>query len=441
MKKNTPPFSQEAEASVLAAVLLDGAALATVATLLRPDDFYSQQFRLIFEAMLGLFREGKPIDTLTLSDRLGSMGKMEAAGGPAMLSQLAGSVSTAANIEFWCKIVKDKSTLRALILAASAIVAGAQNDPEDVPAFADEAGARIIKATTTEGRTAYRLAGDIANDVYFKLGEEDSGAALPTGLASLDALISGLRRKDLTLLAGRPSMGKTALALAVVTHAALDLSASVGFFSLEMSGQSLLRRVLCSMAAVELDKLEGRGELTAQDRVELVRAVEWLRGTRLLVDDSPGLTLLQVRARSMRMKAEHGLDLIVVDHLGLIREGKARESREQVVSEISKGLKTLAKELDVPVLALSQLNRACEGREDKRPRLADLRDSGSLEQDADQVLLLFRPGYYNLKVNPRGMEAIIAKQRNGRTGSIDLDFELSTQRITAKAKGVSRNVA
>lgn len=436
-----PPHNLEAEQAVLAAVLLDNAALVTAMEVLDPDDYYLENHRVIFRAMAELFEKGNPVDLITLTDHLQATGRLQVVGGPTAVSGLAGQVSTAANVEYWAGIVKDKSLLRQLISEASAIVTEAFDEPEEVEEFLDRSEGKILQISSQQTQTTYRPIKQLAHDGFKLLEEiaERKGAVVgvPSGFPDLDKMTSGFQATDLIILAARPSIGKTALALNIMTHAALEADKIVAFFSLEMAANQLVMRMICSDARVPLHKVR-TGNFKKSDWMSLTNAAGKLGEAKIFVDDSSALSVLELKAKARRIRAEHGLDMVVVDYLQLLRGSglrKGRDSREQEIAEISRSLKGMAKELQIPVLALSQLNRAPEAREGGEPRLADLRESGSLEQDSDLVMMLHRPGMYqkgkgkNEDEGPdeQDLDELktvlkIEKQRNGPTGKIDLVF-------------------
>jgi len=368
-------------------------------------------------------------------------GRLAVVGGPATIASLAGLVSTAANVEHWAGIVKDKALLRSLITEATAIVTEAYDEPEEVEEFLDRSEGRIMEISSRQTQSTYRPIKPLVQD-GFKLLEEISerkGAVVgvPSGFSDLDKLTAGFQNTDLIILAARPSIGKTALALNVMTHASLEADKTVAFFSLEMAANQLVMRMICSEARVPLHKVK-TGNFKRTDWTSLTNAAGKLGEAKIFVDDSSTLSVLELKAKARRIKAEHGLDMVIVDYLQLLRGSglrRGRDSREQEIAEISRSLKAMAKELTIPVLALSQLNRAPEARETGEPRLADLRESGALEQDADLVMMLHRPGKYKTDKKrdepetPEDQDADelktvlkIEKQRNGPTGKIDLVF-------------------
>jgi len=427
-----PPYNLEAEQAVLAAVLLDNQALVVVIEKLIPEDFYLEIHRVIMTCMSEMFERGMPVDVITLTDHLQATGRLEVVGGPTAVSTLAGLVSTAANVDYWAEIVKDKSLLRGLIGEATSLITEAYDEPEDVDEFLDRAEGKILEIGAKQTRTTYQPIGGVVQQ-SFKILEEmekrkGSVVGVPSGFADLDKLTAGFQDTELIILAGRPSMGKTALALNFMTHAAIEADKTVAFFSLEMAATQLVMRMICADARIRLNKVRS-GTFGKEDWLKLTNAAEALGTTKIFIDDSSSLSVLELKAKARRIDSEHGLDMVVVDYLQLLRGSgiRRRDSREQEISEISRGLKGMAKELTIPVMALSQLNRSPEAREGGEPRLSDLRESGALEQDADVVMMMHRPGLYKKKEEGQEEEDLqtilkIEKQRNGPTGKVDLIF-------------------
>jgi replicative DNA helicase len=420
-----PPHNLDAERAALGAVLLEGReALPRVVEVLRPPDFYTEAHRTIFETMLRLFDRGEPVDLITLSEELRRLGQLEFVGGPPALAQLVEEAAIAAHLPAYSHIVRDRAILREMIQICTQIIHQAFEAKDDVQAFVDDAERRIF------GLAERRLEGSavpiraILNDTFkyietlYERKEHVTGLA--TGLVKLDEMTAGLQPSDLILIAGRPSMGKTAFALSIAQYIGVALRARVLILSLEMSSQQLVQRMLSSEGKV--NSLAVRtGRLQMSDWNRLTAAAGRLSEAPIFIDDSPGLTVLEVRAKARRLKAEHGLDLVIIDYLQLMRGRSATESRQQEISEISRSLKALAKELNVPVVALSQLSRAIETRGDNTPRLSDLRESGALEQDADVILFLHRPSRDGDEIR-KTAEVHIGKQRNGPTGKVEVAF-------------------
>ena len=425
-----PPHNLDAERAVLGAVLLEGReALPRVVEVLRPSDFYTEAHRSIYQSMLTLFDHGEPVDLLTLQEDLRRTDQLSLVGGPASLALLVEQGSVAAYLASYTVIVRDMAVLRELIQTATHIIGQAFEAKEDVQALVDDAERRIF------GLAERRLEGsaihvkNILNDTFKYIERlyerQEHVTGVPTGLTKLDEMTAGLQPSDLILIAGRPSMGKTAFALSIAQHVGIKLHMKVLVLSLEMSSQQLVQRLLSSEGRV--DSLAVRtGRLQAQDWHRLTSAAGRLSEAPIFIDDSPGLSVLEVRAKARRMKAEHGLDVIVIDYLQLMRGRANLDNRQQEISEISRSLKALAKELNVPVVALSQLSRAIETRGDNSPRLSDLRESGALEQDADVIMFLHRPSFYSKDAMEeearKTAEVHIGKQRNGPTGKLEVSF-------------------
>jgi replicative DNA helicase len=433
-----PPHNLDAERAVLGAVLLEGReALPRVVEVLRPSDFYTEAHRALFETMLRLFDRGQPVDLITLSEELRRTDQLEFVGGPPALAQLVEEAAIAAHLNAYGEIVRDRAVLRELIQTSTQIINQAFEAKDDVQALVDEAERRIF------GLAERRLEGSavpIRNilDETFKYIEtlyerKEHVTGLATGLVRLDEMTAGLQSSDLILIAGRPSMGKTAFALSIAQYIGIALRRKVLILSLEMSSQQLVQRMLSSEGKV--NSLAVRtGRLQMSDWNRLTTAAGRLSEAPIFIDDSPGLSVLEVRAKARRMKAEHGLDLIIIDYLQLMRGRVATESRQQEISEISRSLKALAKELNVPVVALSQLSRAIETRGDNTPRLSDLRESGALEQDADVILFLHRPNREGDDLR-KTAEVHIGKQRNGPTGKVEVAFLSDYARFENLAEG------
>ncbi len=448
--ERVPPQNLEAERAVLGALLLDENCFDRVMDMVSAADFYLESHRLIFEAICRLREKGRPLDLISLSDHLKGEGNLDKAGGAAGVSALADRVPTAANVDYWARLVREKSLLRRLINEATHIISEAYDEPEELENFLDRAENKILDISMDQTGTPYQPMRTLVKH-SFEIIEEFAQrkqviTGVPTGFNDLDMLTSGFQPSDLIVLAGRPSHGKTAIALNMARNAAVKHNKTVVFFSLEMAREQLVMRMFCSEAEFNLKKLR-TGMISKKDWPGLTTAAGILSEASIFIDDSSSLSVLEMKARSRRIKSEFGLDLIVVDYMQLIRGSELRRrsySREQEVSDISRGLKAMAKELKVPVLAISQLNRAVEQREEKTLRLADLRESGAIEQDADVVLFLIRPclfkkkvkGAYGEMTNPNmddDSEAIIeadehyaeltiAKQRNGPLGMVPLNF-------------------
>jgi replicative DNA helicase len=428
LAQRLPPQSLEAEVSVLGGVLLENEALSRVLEVVNEGDFYREAHRQIFSALLHLYERNEPADLITLSEVLKKRDALEEVGGIEYLNFLVNSVPTAANIAYYAKIIKEKSILRKLINRATEIINLGFGDAGDVDESLDRAERLIFEISEDRVRPSFFPIKDIIK-ASFKTIEnlyekKQLITGVPTGFTKLDDLTSGLQPSDLIIVAGRPSMGKTALALNITQHAAIEDGIPSAIFSLEMSKEQLALRLLCSEAKVDAHRLRG-GFLSETDWPKLTRAAGSLSEAPIFIDDTPGLTVLEMRAKSRRLKAEHNLGLVVVDYLQLMRGRANSETREQEISDISRSLKALAKELRLPVIALSQLNRKVEDRGDRRPQLADLRESGAIEQDADVIIFLYRDEVYNRSEdNPHKgkAEIIVGKQRNGPTDKFELAF-------------------
>jgi len=426
LAQRLPPQSLEAEVSVLGGILLENEALNRVLEVIQEGDFYRESHRKIFAAILQLYERNEPADLITLSEVLKKREEFEAVGGIEYLNSLVNSVPTAANITYYAKIVKEKSILRKLINRATEIISQGYGSSGDVDEFLDRAERSIFEISEDRIRPSFYPIKDIIKS-SFKMIEKlyekrQLITGVPTGFAKLDELTSGLQPAELIIVAGRPSMGKTAFALNIAQHAAIEAQVPAAVFSLEMAKEQLALRMLCSEAKVDAHRLRG-GFLSESDWPKLTRAAGNLSEAPIFIDDTPGLTALEMRAKSRRLKKEHNLGLVIVDYLQLMRGRPDSDTREQEISDISRSLKSLAKELNVPVIALSQLNRRVEERGDRRPQLSDLRESGAIEQDADVIIFLYRDEVYSKSEDNKGKaEIIIGKQRNGPTDKFELVF-------------------
>jgi replicative DNA helicase len=438
-----PPQNLEAEQSVIGGILLDNQSLNSVLEILDVEDFYSEAHRKIFTAIVELYDKNEPSDLITLSNILKSKNQLDQAGGVSYLSSLADNVPSAANISHYSKIVKEKAILRRLIGTATEILNKSYNAGTDIDTVLDEAEHAIFEISENKIRPAFSPFKDIIKEsvkTIEKLYErKELVTGVPTGFEKIDDITSGLQRSDLVIIAGRPSMGKTAFALNIAQYAALEANIPVAVFSLEMSKEQLALRMLSSEARVDSQRIR-RGFLGEADWPRLIAAAGRLSEAQIFIDDSSAITALEMKAKARRLKSEVDLGLIILDYLQLMSSGGYREtSREQEISEISRSLKALAKELNVPVIALSQLNRKLEDRTNKRPQMADLRDSGAIEQDADLIAFIYRDEVYDKsEENPeRGMaEIIIGKQRNGPTGMVKLAFQDKFARFENLARGI-----
>lgn len=421
-----PPQNIEAEKSVLGAMLIDEEAIGLALEILDASWFYQEPHRIIFTSILELYNNRKNVDLITLSEKLKSEGHLDAVGGQPYLSRLIDLVPTSANVEHYSNIVKEKGILRLLIKNATQIVQQAYETRTDVAEVVDSAEKLIFEISDLKHRQhSVHIKELVKNsiekiDMLYQRKEHVTGLA--TGFTEFDRMTSGLQPSDLVIIAGRPSMGKSALAASIVEHAGIDFKKPVAFFSLEMSKEQLVQRMLCSQARVDAHKVRS-GYLSPSDWPKLTSAAGRLSGASIFIDDTPAISALELRAKARRLKSHHDIQLIVLDYLQLMRGSVKTDNRQQEISEISRSIKALARELNVPIIALSQLSRAVESRQDHRPQLSDLRESGAIEQDADLVVLLMREEYYNPTEENKGIaEANIAKQRNGPVGTVKLAF-------------------
>jgi replicative DNA helicase len=422
-----PPYNKEAEQSVLGACLHSEDAIAKALEILREEDFYKSTHRKIFAVMRGQFEANEPIDVLALADQLKKKNELEEVGGIEYLGLLEDFVPTATAVVHHAKILREKKTLRDLIQTATEIVSSSYSDSEDVDTLLDKAEQSIFEISEKRSKPSFVKLPEIVkkglSDLEKLSQEPGMVTGVPSGFTDLDNKTAGFQPSDLIILAARPSMGKTSFALDIARFVSLNKKISTAFFSLEMSKQQLGMRLLCSKAQVDSSKVR-TGYLAKSDWPELHKAGAELAEAQLFIDDSPALSVLDIRARSRRLAAEQPLGLIIIDYMQLMQGRGKIESRQLEVSEISRGLKAMAKELHIPILALSQLSRAVESRTDKRPLLSDLRESGSIEQDADVVMFIYRDVVYNPETDDPGKtEILIRKQRNGPIGEIFLQFE------------------
>jgi len=436
------PNSSEAERAILGAVLLDNGLISQAIEQLRPEDFYVPSHRRIFVAMIGLFERGSEINPILIGEELKKENALESVGGISFISNLTYGLPHSTNITHYAKVVRGKSMLRQLIKAANKITQEALEEEDEPELILDHAEHAIFELADERIRQGFTHVKPIAEQLLEKVQEMEGRAAvltgLTTGFADLDKMTSGLQRNDLIIVAARPSMGKTSFALMLAENAAIQAGAVVGMFSLEMSKEALVMRMLCSQGNIDAQRFRN-GFLSRLEWAQIAKSLGTLADAKIFLDDTPGLTVLEMRAKSRRLAAEQKrIDLIVVDYLQLMSGSAKRfESRQQEVSQISRELKGLAKELNVPLVALSQLSRAPESRSDHRPQLADLRESGELEQDADVVAFIYRPEQYQTPEERDSLpeeqknvaELIVAKQRNGPTGSVDLRFTPSSMRF------------
>ncbi len=419
-----PPHDIDAEQAVLGSMLTDREAVNTAIEVLKEDAFYRDDHKAIYQAIVNLYNKSEPIDIITLKDELESMGKFEQVGGFDYLASLPDKVPTTANVQKYIKIVEEKSILRNLIKTANEIIELGYDSAEDVEDIMDGAEKKIFDLMQSKNQKGYTPIKDVLVESFTKLEElynrKQHITGVPTGFAELDYKTAGLHGSELILIAARPAMGKTAFALNLATNAALRGNAPVAIFSLEMSKDQLVNRILCSEAMVDSNKVR-TGKLGEDDWVKLAGAIGPLSEAEIYIDDTPGISVTEIRTKCRKLSIDKGIGLVVIDYLQLVQGSKRAGSREQEIAEISRSLKILAKEINVPVIALSQLSRAVEQRPDHRPMLSDLRESGSIEQDADIVMFLYRDDYYNKESEKKDIaEVIIAKQRGGQTGTVEL---------------------
>lgn len=440
MTDNLPPQNIEAEQAVLGAIFLNTDTLADAMEYVEADDFYRRAHQILFQAMIDLNNDGEAIDVLTVQNYLTTNNQLDDVGGVAYIAELATSVPTAANAGYYAKIIEEKSMLRRLISTATNIITQANNGDDDVPSLLDSAERQIMDVSERRNRSGFREIKDVLNETLSDIDrlsqQSEDITGLPTGYREFDKMTAGLQPDNLIILAARPAVGKTAFALNIAQNVATSTDTSVAIFSLEMSAESLVNRMLCAEGSINANHLR-TGQLDEGEWQNLIVAMGALSNTSIFIDDTPGIKMAEIRAKCRRLAKEKGnLGLVVIDYLQLI-EGSNKESRQQEVSEISRQLKKLAKELSVPILALSQLSRGVEQRQDKRPVLSDIRESGSIEQDADIVAFLYRDDYYergeskseedgddqdSLNQDVGEVELIIEKNRAGARGTVKLLF-------------------
>ncbi|MDC3415054.1 replicative DNA helicase [Aquibacillus sp. 3ASR75-11] len=422
-----PPHNIEAEQAVIGAVFLEPEALSRASELLVPEDFFRASHQRIFHAMVTLTDKGEPIDLVTVTTALSNAKVLDDVGGVSYLSDLANSVPTAANIDYYSKIVEEKALLRRLIRTATDIVTTGYSKEDDVEEALNEAEKNILEVSHRKNAGAFKNIKDVLIEVYDNIEQLHHHNASITGVASgfrdLDHITSGFQRNDLIIIAARPSVGKTAFALNIAQNVAIHTQENVAIFSLEMGAEQLVSRMLCAEGNIDAQRLR-TGNLQSEDWGKLTMAMGSLSNAGIFIDDTPGIRVNEIRSKCRRLKQEHGLGMILIDYLQLIQgSANSRENRQQEVSEISRSLKGLARELNVPLIALSQLSRGVESRQDKRPMMSDLRESGSIEQDADIVGFLYRDDYYDQESEKQNIiEIIISKQRNGPVGTVELAF-------------------
>ena len=435
-----PPQNIDAEQAVLGAMLIKKEAIAEVSQLLRPEDFYRDAHKIIYEAMLALFNRNEPADIVTVTNYLDKENKLDKVGGITFVTALANIVPTAANVNFHANIVREKADLRHLINTATDIAGMAYEATDDVSDVIDKSEKMIMEVANRQNVSTFTPMQEIVMETFDKINTlyESKGGltGISCGFKDLDALTSGLQASDLILVAARPSMGKTAFTLNIAANVALKEKKTVAFFSLEMSKQQLVQRMLCSEGGIDSQKLKN-ADLSTEDWEKLVRTADKVSAAPLYIDDTAGITVNELRSKARRLKAEHGLDLIIIDYLQLM-QGRSKggsDNRQQEISDISRSLKAVARELNVPVIALSQLSRSVESRQIKRPMLSDLRESVSLEQDADIVMFLYREDYYDPETaNKNITEVIVAKHRNGPVDTVKMFFKKEFTRFNDLSK-------
>jgi len=433
-----PPQNIEAEQSSLGAMLISRDAILKATEILRAEDFYKEAHRIIFEAVTELAEKGEPVDLITVAELLRQKNKLESAGGVTYLTSLANSVATAANVEYHARIVAEKSVMRMLINSSAQIAAMCFENAQDVDDLLDEAERMIFAISQRKVRQSFASIRDVLISTFKRIdelrGEKGGITGVPSGFRDLDLLTAGFQPSDLIIIAARPSMGKTTFCLNIAQHAAIAKRIPVAFFSLEMSKEQLVTRMLCAEAQVNAHRVR-TGYMQDEDWRKLAQAAGPLAAAPIFIDDTPGISVMEMRAKARRLKAEHGLGLIIIDYLQLMTGRSRSENRQQEISDISRSLKALARELEVPVIALSQLSRAVEQRTSKRPMLSDLRESGALEQDADVVAFIYRDDYYNEDSDEKNIaEIIVAKQRNGPVDTVKLYFHKEFTKFSNLAK-------
>lgn len=427
-----PPQALDMEQAVLGALLLEKDALNRVVDVVRPEMFYKEAHQAIFEAVNELFQNSEPIDLLTVRNWLGQQGQLEMVGGAFYLTELTSKVASAANIEFHARVIAQKYLMREMIKIGDKTVQMAYDETTDVFDLLDETEKSLFELSETNLRRNYMAMSDLVHSTLKRLeglqGQEGGVTGVSSGFRSMDAMTSGFQPSDLVIVAARPAMGKTAFTLTICRNAAVQFGIPVAFFSLEMAATQLVQRLLCAEAEIDAQKVR-TGRLEAYEWAQLTEKIGGLSKAPIYIDDTPGLSIMDLRAKGRRLKAERNIGMIVIDYLQLMTGSAKAGSREQEIAGISRSLKELAKEINVPIIALSQLSRAVETRGgDKKPMLSDLRESGSIEQDADMVMFLYRPEYYGLTTYEDGTgtqgvaEVIIAKQRNGPVGDVRLQF-------------------
>lgn len=441
MIQRIPPNSIEAEQSVLGAMLLDKEAISAATEFISGEDFYREAHKEIFDAIVDIFNKGEPVDLITLTEKLKTRNTLEAVGGITFLTNLMDAVPTTYNVKYYAKIVEDKSLLRKLIKSSNDTIQKSYQASEEVGEIIDSAEKGIFNISLNRSTQGFVHLKNILNANFDRIEQlylsKGKITGVPTGFHDLDNKLSGLQKSDLILIAARPSMGKSSFMMNIVQHAAVREKVATAIFSLEMSKEQLTQRLLCSEALIDAHRLR-IGDINEDEWVKLARAMGPLSEAPIYIDDTPSISITEMRAKSRRLKLEHDLGLIVIDYLQLMQGKGNAESRQQEISEISRSLKALAREINVPVVALSQLSRAPEMRADHRPVLSDLRESGAIEQDADVVMFLYRDEYYHPDTDKKNIgEVNISKQRNGPTGTVELVWLGQFTKFVNKEKHMS----
>ncbi|MBA7547766.1 Replicative DNA helicase [subsurface metagenome] len=421
-----PPQNISAEQAALGSMLLQEDAILHGVDILRPEDFYKKSHQIIFKCILELFEKSRGVDLVTLTEELNRINLLEEIGGVTYLTNLINSVPTAANIEYYIKIIEEKSILRNLINNATKIISMGYEEKEDAKVLLDKAEHLVFEVSQRNIRQSFIPIKELITDSYEKIEDlyhrEEFITGVSSGFDEFDEITTGFQPSEFIVIAGRPAMGKTAFCMSIAQYASISKNTPVAIFSLEMSKSQLVQRMLCSEARIDAHSLR-KGRLTESDWPTLSMAAGRLASAPIFIDDTAGITCLEIKAKARRLKAQHNLSLVIIDYLQLIQSSGRIENRQQEITEISRSLKGLAKELNVPVIAVSQLSRAVEQRIERRPRLSDLRESGAIEQDADLVVFIYREEYYKPKTEKKGIaEVIISKQRNGPTGKVELTF-------------------
>lgn len=421
-----PPQNISAEQAALGSMLLQEDAILHGVDILRPEDFYKKSHQIIFKCVLELFEKSRGVDLVTLTEELNRINLLEEIGGVTYLTNLINSVPTAANIEYYIKIIEEKSILRNLINSATKIISMGYEEKEDAKILLDKAEHLIFEVSERNLGQSFVPIKELITDSYEKIEDlyhrEEFITGVPSGFDEFDEITTGFQPSEFIVIAGRPGMGKTAFCMSIAQYASISKNIPVAIFSLEMSKSQLVQRMLCSEARIDAQNLR-KGRLVEKDWAPLSMAAGRLASANIFIDDTAGITCLEIKAKARRLKAQYNLGLVIIDYLQLVSSSGRIENRQQEISEISRSLKGLARELNVPVIAVSQLSRAVEQRIERRPRLSDLRESGAIEQDADLVVFIYREEYYKPKTEKKGIaEVIISKQRNGPTGKVELTF-------------------